>query len=324
MDTMADSSYTCTLCPKTFGQKRNLTRHMLTHEEAKYSCQHCNKLFHRTDLLSKHQTKCLPKNETNCDMCGKTLSKKSHLTRHKKVCKLKQQEKKMKKEADDYRQKLNRGEMVENILRKCPETLEEALNASDKEALKLYQSSCEGDIGIATVVLKPWQSDVIKLIDSPSDRHIYWIIGYRGNEGKTFLQQYILQYFGIRRVVKTEINARKCDLAYLLSMDTLTCKDIFVFNLLRSDAEVSYGLMENIKDGYLVSTKYRTKSLKITTPNTVIVFSNSFPSTSLLSADRWKIFEISENELYAKEVSAESQRTINPHLSDKHTTVYYD
>ena len=71
--------------------------------------------------------------------------------------------------------------------------------------------------------------------------------------------------------------------------------------MLRSDTDVAYGILENIKDGHLVSAKYRSKPLKIKTPNSVMVFSNSFPSTYQLSEDRWKIYHIRENELHEAE-----------------------
>ena len=187
--------------------------------------------------------------------------------------------------------------MLEKILRQNSDIEEEALSPAEKEALKLYQSSCETDMDMDSIQLKPWQEEVIKLVDNPSDRIIYWIMGEAGNEGKTFIQKYIRQLFGARRVLKTEANSRKADIAYVLAQETLTCKDIFLFNLLRSDLEVTYGLLENIKDGYLVSSKYRSKPLKIQTPNTVIVFSTSLPSMSQLSRDRWQIYEIKNDGL---------------------------
>ena len=202
--------------------------------------------------------------------------------------------------------------------------MEEALESADKEALKLHQSLCEDNMEMTSVALKPWQQDLITIIDNPSERDIYWIVGEKGNEGKTFIQKYIRQLFGSRRVLKSEVNTRKADIAYILSQESLTCKDIFLFNLLRSDTDVAYGILENIKDGYLVSVKYRSKPLKIKTPNTVIVFSNSLPSTSQLSADRWKIFEIHENGLHFKHLNGESQRMVDPYRSDKHNTAYYD
>merc|ERR1712208_273704 len=172
-------------------------------------------------------------------------------------------------------------------------------------------TSCKANMNINAIKLKAWQEKVIKLIDNPSDRYVYWIVGEKGNEGKTFIQKYIRQLFGARRVMKLEANTRKVDIAFVLSNDTLTCKDIFLFNLLRSDSEVAYGLLENIKDGYLVSSKYRSKSLKIQTPNTVIVFSNSFPRQSQLSGDRWVIFEICGDELHCFQVNDEAKRKVN-------------
>ena len=274
---------------------------MLAHESDKYPCRICSKTFHRSDLLSKHQKKCFAKiKDTNtCDLCNKSFSQKSHLTRHRKICNIKQTTNKLKQKTKEYEEMLKRGEILEKILQKNSDILEEAMSPADKECLKLYQTSCETNMDINNITLKPWQEEVIRIIDNPSERSIFWIVGGKGNEGKTFIQKYIRQLFGARRVMKSEANTRKVDIAYVLSQDTLTCKDIFLFNLLRSDDEVAYGLLENIKDGYLVSSKYRSKSLKIQTPNTVIVFSNSFPQQSQLSVDRWKIFEIRGDTLYS-------------------------
>merc|ERR1712173_55341 len=104
--------------------------------------------------------------------------------------------------------------------------------------------------------------------------------------------------YGNRRVFKGELNARNSDIGYILSKQPLTCKDIFLFNLRRSDTESAYGVLESLKDGYFLSNKYHTKILKIKSPNTVIVFSNSHPSKSQLSEDRWKIYRIRDEELH--------------------------
>ena len=115
------------------------------------------------------------------------------------------------------------------------------------------------------------------MIDKPSDREIIWICGHKGKEGKSFLQTYIKQTYGTRCVVKTELNARKADLAFILAHTSLTCKDMFLFNLLRLDNDVAYGLLENLNDGHLVSSKYKATEVKIKVPNVVIVFSNELP-----------------------------------------------
>ena len=298
---------------------------MLTHEEAKFTCL-CGTAFHRSDYLTKHKGKCSKtiNNDNICDVCGAEYTQKCHLNRHKKICEMKQKEKRLEQDTQKYVEKLKEGKQIESILRKHPDIMEEALGDADKEALKLYQSLIEDSIDMESIILKPWQTEVIRIIDNPSERDIYWIIGEKGNEGKTFIQKYIYQHFGTRRVLKSEVNTRKADIAYVLSQASLTCKDIFLFNLLRSDIDVSYGLLENIKDGYLISVKYRSKALKLQTPNTVIVFSNSPPSTDQLSTDRWKIFEIRDNILCRKVQSNIGQRRVNTSLGTKNEIIYYD
>ena len=148
--------FTCTICSKTFSLKRNMTRHMVTHKNAKYLCKICNKSFHRTDLLSKHQLKCSVKEECDntCDLRNKSFTQKSQLTRHKKVCVIKHDEIKIKEYSKNYLRKLEKGSRIENILRKCSDTVEEALNLEDKECLKLYQSLCNDNMDMGSVNLK--------------------------------------------------------------------------------------------------------------------------------------------------------------------------
>ena len=216
------------------------------------------------------------------------------------MCVVKCKKEKLEQATEEYKKKLKEGELLEEVLRKSPNIMEEALNDYEKSCLKIYQASCDANLAMEEVVLRSWQQDILDFIDRPSDRIVHWVVGEKGNEGKTFIQKYIRQLFGSRRVLQSEVNAKKSDIAYLLSKETLTCRDIFLFNLLRSDSDVAYGLLENIKDGFLISAKYRSKFLKIKTPNTVIVFSNSSPDISQLSRDRWRVHKISGDELYRK------------------------
>ena len=118
---MADSRYMCTLCPKSFIQKCHLNRHMLNHKDAKYPCNYCKKTFHRKDLKSKHEDKCFVRSGQKDDRTCNLCSKVLSKKSH----------------------------------------LEEALSAGDEEALKLYQSSCNNDIEMDSVKLRPWQEEII-------------------------------------------------------------------------------------------------------------------------------------------------------------------
>ena len=153
---MADSCFKCTVCHKVFSQKRNLTRHMLTHEEAKHICGSCAKPFHRKDLLAKHRVQCCRKavNGKICDLCNSSFSQKCSMTRHRKVCQIKQTARELEKSTNGYNAELSRGEMLEKILRRFSSIKEEALGPSDTKALSMYQSACGNVIDMTTIVLK--------------------------------------------------------------------------------------------------------------------------------------------------------------------------
>ena len=64
------------------------------------------------------------------------------------------------------------------------------------------------------------------------------------------------------------------------------------------------GILESIKDGITVSSKYNNNIIHFKVPNISIVFSNTAPNMKELSKDRWKIFRIlKDSEL--KEVTSE-------------------
>ena len=64
-----------------------------------------------------------------------------------------------------------------------------------------------------------------------------------------------------------------------------------------TDDGVNYELLEKIKNGRIVASKWDSKELKFNTPNTVVVFSNEKPDVTELSKDRWKIFRIRDDDL---------------------------
>ena len=66
---------------------------------------------------------------------------------------------------------------------------------------------------------------------------------------------------------------------------------------------VPYELLEEIKDGNAVSTKYDSKRLTFKTPNIVLVFSNEQPIITKISKDRWSIFNIVRGDLIKRDMS---------------------
>ena len=68
--------------------------------------------------------------------------------------------------------------------------------------------------------------------------------------------------------------------------------DIFLFDVgkARTEDNMNYELIEQIKNG-------RTLAGKFHTPNIIVVFSNEIPDIDQLSKDRWKIFQIRDEDL---------------------------
>ena len=76
----------------------------------------------------------------------------------------------------------------------------------------------------------------------------------------------------------------KSSICNILSKRSLMTTDIFLFD-------------QKIKNGRTLAAKFYSKELKFHTPNVVIVFSNERPEIGQLSKDRWKIFQIRDEEL---------------------------
>ena len=223
-------------------------------------------------------------------------------------------QKELVKETQEYRRKVELGKIINDLLREDDTLMEIALDQEKKDAVKLYrQSQAQYASEYENVELRPWQEEVMSFIQTPTEREIIWVVGKDGNEGKTFLQNYIRYYCGERRVITSDITGEKKHIAHYLSKKPLACKDIFLFNHPCSNTEaVAYDLLEGIKDGVLLSHKYNTAQLVFNTPNTVIVFSNVYPDVSALKQDRWNIYEINGQELHPVDTSVPSRKPSSP------------
>ena len=82
--------------------------------------------------------------------------------------------------------------------------------------------------------------------------------------------------------------------------------DKFLFNIVKGVYinDVNYKLLEDIKDGKALATKYNSKMMRFKTPNVIIVFSNMYPDTREFSQDRWLIFKIN-SKMMLEEVTKE-------------------
>lgn len=193
-----------------------------------------------------------------------------------------------------YTRKIEHGRIIASVLEKGS-AREDSLSKDNRSVLKLYRKQFSmRNLLLPSTELRLWQQQLMDNISSPSDREIIWVIGQKGNEGKTFFQEYVETFYGYARVVRLDLKMKSANVLHVLTKRPLSTTDIFLFNVPRAVTHEScnYAILESIKDGTAVSSKYNNDVIRFKMPNVVVVFSNHIPNTKELSKDRWKVFRI--------------------------------
>lgn len=133
--------------------------------------------------------------------------------------------------------------------------------------------------------LRPWQNVVMEKLKNQSERKILFVVDEDGGKGKSVLAKHIF----------TTTNAWACqggkinDLMYAYD----TSADFVVFDMARCNNPDYYpwNFMENLKNGWFTSTKYKGGMKTFNTPK-IVVFMNQDPPRGKLSADRYEIYKI--------------------------------
>ena len=197
----------------------------------------------------------------------------------------------------DYLDKIQLGKEIVAIIDKGT-VREESLSGCQKEALDVYRKQ-KPRIDIQNVQLRIWQQQLMQMIATPSNRQVLWICGTKGNEGKSWFQGYLETFYGYARVVRLDLRNKASNVLHALSKRPLQTTDIFLFNDTRASnfSAQSYAVLEQIKDGCAISSKYNSTVLTFKVPNVLIVFSNIHPNTCYLSKDRWRVYSINKDGL---------------------------
>ena len=204
----------------------------------------------------------------------------------------------LRKRNQEYEEKIQLGKAIYKILGQ-DDIKQESLDKIHKEALDLYIKQKQG-IDHENIILRPWQEDLLRQIEHPTERKVIWVRGAKCGEGKSWFQEFIESRFGWERVVcAMDIKLKKSSICHVLGKRPLTTTDIFLFNVGKAKAfdEVNYEVLEKIKDGRILASKYDSRELKFKIPNVVVVFSNDKPDVKQLALDRWLIFSIINGDL---------------------------
>ena len=271
---------TCEICLKSM-RGDHLTRHMKKHE--------------------KESIDVVDENTAKCEICMKTMRQdnlKRHMKKHEK------NNVKDKKgmlyndvtiEMQEFNRKKEMGRKLKEIMENNVNFNENALSKEKKEALDIFNL-----YGKSSQLLKTnwrgWQQGLRTYLNKPTEREIIWVIGVKGNEGKSFFQERVCEEFGHDKVCNMEISDSPKNIFYILKKCSSTA-NIFLFNLPRATIleRDNYKILENIKDGFAIAGKYQSCKVRFRKPNIVIVFSNYGPETVALSEDRWNILKISKD-----------------------------
>lgn len=135
-----------------------------------------------------------------------------------------------------------------------------------------------------------WQVKILGDVkEKPDPRMVYWYWSESGGIGKTFLCKHLCLTYNCILV-----GGKKGDILYAVSkwIEEKGSLDILIINLPRSEGNrCSYSSIESVKDGLFFSTKYESTMCFLNPPH-ILVFANSPPETSKLSADRWIVTKL--------------------------------
>lgn len=192
-------------------------------------------------------------------------------------------------------------------------------STNGREALKQYcmkkETRIDGPWGFRAIYmgtdlppkdkLYQWQKVMEEKVMAPADdRKITWIIDTVGKQGKSKFAKYMY----VNHQVPTFAFANAKDVMSLI----MKCKDrkAYIFDLSRTkpqglSMDDLYYAMEQIKNGYLINTKFQCE-MHAQNPANVLVFSNFPPAAEKLSDDRWEVFSLEDGQL----VSSRKKRRI--------------
>lgn len=150
--------------------------------------------------------------------------------------------------------------------------------------------------------LYPWQQYIVDNANVWDTRSINILIDTDGNNGKSTLVTYMRAHNIARKLPfcndYKDVMRMVCDMptsrCYLIDMPRAINKER-LFQL--------YGAIEEIKSGYAYDDRYKFTEKIFDCPN-IWIFCNVVPDLDMLSQDRWKFWNIKDNELIPCDITS--------------------
>jgi hypothetical protein len=135
----------------------------------------------------------------------------------------------------------------------------------------------------------------------PDDRSIIWITDTRGSTGKSkFVKFMCLNLpnttakvcFGTSQQLRSALIAAGPRVTYFIDMPRTLGRDDVLNDLI--------SVLEDLKNGFIVSSMYGKYQSLMMDPPHIVVFSNQYAPVTMMSQDRWTTFTISNNKELTK------------------------
>ena len=146
-----------------------------------------------------------------------------------------------------------------------------------------------------------WQRALVRTLTAePDDRTIHWYWEATGGSGKSVFCKYLCHTMGALLC-----SGKATDMKYLIvqyQKRKKTFPRLVLFDVPRTNAGfIDYQGLEEVKNGCFASTKYECAMVTMNCPH-VVVFANVAPDRTKLSADRWHVVEIQDDQEHETEV----------------------
>lgn len=196
---------------------------------------------------------------------------------------------------DDVHAAINGGKTYDEIcddffgtVSRCDRFIRDRIAARDRALAKEQLTEA-----MSQTVLWTWQNRLLNVLTgAPHPRHVLWYWESQGGKGKSFMARYLM----VTQNCLVLEAGRKLDLVHILTKQ-VPFPSIVVFDLARTTAadddnknrlDAVYSLMESLKNGYVISTKYDATELTFKPPH-VVAFANYEPDLTKMSEDRWVV-----------------------------------
>ena len=103
----------------------------------------------------------------------------------------------------DYLHKIELGKQIIVIINEGV-VKEQSLSRSREEALDFYRKQTPMR-NMIQVELRLWQQELMDMIGTPTEREVIWVLGIKGEEGKTWFQDYLSSVYGYGRVLQLDL-----------------------------------------------------------------------------------------------------------------------